>query len=232
MARSRALPRNTAWSTSGRATDESPNQGLVERHKREIAPLLKRRWLFAESTNFLLYDFWTDDGTVDENVFAYSNRAGNERALILYNNRYGETHGTIHLSAAAMEKATGGLRQTRLGDGLVLSGYDTIVAYRDTVAGLEYLRRAIDFHHHGLTLGLHRLRTYGFARLARVAAIGRLSLGQPLRCAPRPRRPSVDSALSMLRLRPLHDALHRRSVRNPSTPSPRSRVSWPCRLGP
>ena len=29
--------------------DETPDHWLVERHEREIAPLLKRRWLFAES---------------------------------------------------------------------------------------------------------------------------------------------------------------------------------------
>jgi hypothetical protein len=34
--------------------DETPTPWLVERHEREIAPLLKRRWLFAESGNFLL----------------------------------------------------------------------------------------------------------------------------------------------------------------------------------
>ena len=42
--------------------DEWPDHWLVERHDREIAPLLKRRWLFAESTNFLLYDFFQDSG--------------------------------------------------------------------------------------------------------------------------------------------------------------------------
>ncbi len=67
--------------------NEWPNEDLVARHQREIAPLLKNRHLFAESTNFVLYDFWNDHGTVDENVFAYSNRFGTaERALILYNN--------------------------------------------------------------------------------------------------------------------------------------------------
>ena len=59
--------------------DETPDPWLVERHEREIAPLLKRRWLFAESSNFLLYDFFQANGAVDENVFAYSNRNG-ERA--------------------------------------------------------------------------------------------------------------------------------------------------------
>ena len=84
--------------------DEHPNEGLIARHQHDIAPLLKNRRLFAESTNFVLYDFWTDHGTVDENVFAYSNRLHDERALILYNNRYGSTRGTIHNSAASMDK--------------------------------------------------------------------------------------------------------------------------------
>ena len=38
--------------------EEWPDQGLIDRHDREIAPLLKRRWLFAESTHFLLYDLF------------------------------------------------------------------------------------------------------------------------------------------------------------------------------
>ncbi|MFZ0663016.1 MAG: alpha-amylase family glycosyl hydrolase [Acidobacteriaceae bacterium] len=187
--------------------DESPNEGLIARHQREIAPLLKRRWLFAESANFVLYDFWTDHGTVDENVFAYSNHVGNERALVLYNNSYGSTHGTIHLSAAAIDKSTGALHQTRLGDGLALAGHDTILAYRNTVTGLEHLRRTMDFHHHGLTLPLR-----GFQH---VVLLDWRDL-RPSADHPWDRLcealhgegvPSVDAALSMLRLRPLHDAL-------------------------
>ena len=55
--------------------EEWPNHWLVERHNREIAPLLHRRSLFAESDNFLLYDFWHSGGGVNENVFAYSNQS-------------------------------------------------------------------------------------------------------------------------------------------------------------
>ncbi len=56
--------------------DEWPNDDLVARHMREIAPLLANRALFAESENFVFFDFWTGNGTVEENVFAYSNRRG------------------------------------------------------------------------------------------------------------------------------------------------------------
>ena len=69
--------------------------------------MLKNRSLFAESHNFVLYDFWNEHGTVDENVFAYSNRRGDQRGLIVYNNTYGSTRGTIHISAAFMDKASG-----------------------------------------------------------------------------------------------------------------------------
>lgn len=188
--------------------DESPNEGLVARHQRDIAPLLKRRKLFAESTHFVLYDFWTANGTVNENVFAYSNRLGDERALILYNNSYGSTHGTIHLSAAAMEKATGGLRQTRLGDGLALAGYDTIVAYRNTVTGLEHLRRAIDFHHQGLTLGLGGFQYVVLLDWRELHPSAEQPWDRLCDALHGEGAHSVDAALSMLRLRPLHDALH------------------------
>ena len=41
-----------------RATlDERPDEWLVERHEREIVPLLHRRGDFAEARDFLLYDF-------------------------------------------------------------------------------------------------------------------------------------------------------------------------------
>ena len=79
---------------------EDPDRGLVARHDREIAPLLHQRWLFAESENFLLFDFYRPDGSVDENVFAYSNRRGDHRALVIYHNRFGSTYGTIHQSAS------------------------------------------------------------------------------------------------------------------------------------
>ena len=56
--------------------DEQPDLDLVRRHEREIFPLMRRRYLFAEVENFLLYDFFTPEGRVNEDVFAYSNSSG------------------------------------------------------------------------------------------------------------------------------------------------------------
>ena len=58
---------------------ETPDERLVGRHQSEIAPLLKRRWQFAESENFLLYDFWTgvgDGGRECVRVFEPGGRGG------------------------------------------------------------------------------------------------------------------------------------------------------------
>ncbi len=143
--------------------EENPDRWLVERHEREIAPLLKRRWLFAESSNFLLYDFFNSNGSVNEDVFAYSNRNGGERALVVYNNRYANAHGTLDFSAAYADKGSGQLGRRRLGEGLGLSGdLGAVVAWRDSLTGLEYLRRTEDLLSRGLTLDLHAYQCHVF----------------------------------------------------------------------
>jgi hypothetical protein len=193
--------------------NEYPNDDLIARHQHEIAPLLKNRHLFAESTNFVLYDFWNDHGTVDENVFAYSNRSGGQRAVILYNNSYGSTRGTIHFSAVSFDKHTGFLRQKSLADGLALPNEASVfLAYRDTAHGLEYLRRTTDLHHHGLSLDL---RGYQYAVLLDWREL-RASADQPwdqlYHALNGAGVYSVEEALSKLRLRPLHEALRQALV--------------------
>jgi hypothetical protein len=142
---------------------ENPDHWLVERHEREVAPLLKRRWLFAESAHFLLYDFFHPSGSVIEDVFAYSNRTGGERALVVYHNRYADAHGTIDSSSAYADKGSGQLRQRRLADGLGLSGDRTaVVAWCDSITDLKYLRRAGDLYDRGLTLNLHAYQCHVF----------------------------------------------------------------------
>jgi glycosidase len=136
--------------------NEDPNQGLVDRHQREIAPLLRERKLFAESTNFVLYDFWKESGEVDENVYAYSNRLGDRKAIVIFHNHYGETRGTIHSSAAFADKSTGALRQTALQDAIALPGDEAaLMGYREAVSGLEYLVRAKTLRERGLFVSLH-----------------------------------------------------------------------------
>jgi glycosidase len=188
--------------------DETPNQGLVERHNREIAPLLHSRWLFAESDNFLLYDFWKEDGTVDENVYAYSNARGGQRALVIYHNRYGETRGTIHHSTGFIDKVNGGLRQRSLQDGLNLpTDHDVILAFRDVSNGLEYLRRASDLNQTGFSLQLNAYKYHVFLHWRELRASREYPWDRLHDSLHGAGVPNLDEALDQLRLRPLHEAL-------------------------
>jgi glycosidase len=188
--------------------DETPNQGLVDRHNREIAPLLHSRWLFAESENFLLYDFWKEDGTVDENVYAYSNARGGQRALVIYQNHYGETRGTIHHSTGFIDKANGGLRQRTLQDGLHLpTDHDVILAFRDVSNGLEYLRRASDLNQRGFAFELQAYKYHVFLHWRELRASSEYPWDRLHDSLHGGGVPNLDEALDQLRLQPLHDAL-------------------------
>jgi glycosidase len=142
---------------------EDPDPGLVARHDREIAPLLHQRWLFAESQNFLLFDFYRPDGSVDENVFAYCNRRGDHRALIIYHNRFATTYGTIHQSASYADKGAGQLRSQSLGGALGWpNDGDVFLGFRDITTGLEHLERSSKLVSNGYSVELHAYNCHVF----------------------------------------------------------------------
>jgi hypothetical protein len=118
---------------------------------------MKRRHLFADVKNFLLYDFFTPEGYVNEDVFAYSNRAGEERALVIYHNRYTSSRGWIRTSVAYSvgEGDERRLILRELGEGLQL--YDDpnyFCIFKDEVTGLEYIRNSKELCEKGLYVEL------------------------------------------------------------------------------
>jgi glycosidase len=133
--------------------DETPDGHLVWLHERTIFPLLRRRWLFSGSENFVLYDFFAGD-TVNENVFAYSNRVGDQRSLVLYHNSYATTAGWIRQSVEfATQDADDGanLTRTTLGETLGLACSDAIFyAFSDHSLGLVFLRNSRELVEKGL----------------------------------------------------------------------------------
>jgi hypothetical protein len=138
--------------------DETPDGWLIERHERELFPIVKKRYLFAGVENFLLYDFEASGG-VDENVYSYSNRRGDERTLIAFNNRYQSTGGWIRHSVAFSVKVDGSderaLTRRTLGEGLAFpSGDEAFVTFRDARSGLEYIRHVREINANGLYVEL------------------------------------------------------------------------------
>lgn len=134
--------------------DETADEALIGGHDWKIFPLLHRRHIFADVEHFRLYDLFREDGHVDENVFAYSNRSNyGERGLVVYHNKFGDTRGWIRMSAASLDKDTGKLVQRSLAEGLDLphAGYGI---FRDTTTHLEYIRSCGELWERGLKLQL------------------------------------------------------------------------------
>ncbi len=147
--------------------DEQPDWDLIRRHERELFPLMKRRHLFAGVEHFVLYDFFTLEGHVNENVFAYSNRVGDERALVIYHNKYDSVRGWIRSSAAYSVKVGEGderrLMQKDLGGGLGLTADQAYFSiFRDNVTGLEYIRNSKELCEKGLYVELGAYKYHVF----------------------------------------------------------------------
>jgi len=138
--------------------DEKPDGYLVDRHEREIFPLMKRRALFSGSSEFRLYDLYTEGGSVNENVFAYSNRAWihghEERALVFYNNSYYETAGWIKMSDPAIPCDNGKQRDS-LHQALALhNGHNWFTLFRDQRTNLWYIRSSKAISENGFFVAL------------------------------------------------------------------------------
>lgn len=137
--------------------DETIDQYLVERHQREIFPLCHKRALFANVDHFLLYDFFTPEGYVNEDVYAYSNGDGNERALFIFHNKFAETQGTIHTSVGFGVKQGDQrvVRQQTIEQGLKLRRDENgFLIFFDQATGMEFIRPVNEVIERGFAIHL------------------------------------------------------------------------------
>jgi hypothetical protein len=189
--------------------DEKPDGYLVERHQREIFPLLHRRYLFAEVQDFLLYDFFTPEGYVNEDVFAYSNRSGHERTLVIYHNRFATARGWVRRSVAYSVQSGDSrmLVQRNLGEGLGLhNDGETFCIFRDHLSGLEYIRNSRELCQNGLYIELDAYQCHVFLDWREVqdnewrqyAHLAAYLNGRGV--------PSIEEALREVLLQPIHGA--------------------------
>jgi glycosidase len=191
--------------------DEKPNEGLIARFDREIVPLLHERGRYAGGIDFHLYDVVTDDGAVEEDIYAYSNGRGADRSLVVYHNRFGAASGWIRVSIPFARKAADGskkLVRATLAEALEVPGDEAaFVAFREARSGLEYLRsgREINERGHFVELDAYRCLVFGSFRDLRhspdapwadlAARLGGRGV------------PSLEEALADLKVAPVHDAV-------------------------
>jgi predicted metal-dependent HD superfamily phosphohydrolase len=191
--------------------DEQPDGYLVQRHEREIFPLLHRRRLFAGVENFLLYDFFAPEGHVNEDVFAYSNRSGDDRGVVVYHNKYASARGWIRSSVGYSVKTGHGddrmLVQKSLGEGLGLHADEAYYCiFRDHVAGLEYIRNSRELCEKGLYVELGAYKYHAFLDFREVrdndwhhyAHLAAYLNGRGV--------PSIEETLKEILLQPIHNA--------------------------
>lgn len=145
--------------------DEIPDEALIRAHETKIFPLMKKRYLFSASDNFALYDFFSGDH-VNEDVFAYSNRFGHERALIVYHNKFASVSGWVRMSVSFMVKQQNGeesLKQKTLGEAMGFNqGGRVYYIFKDYVSGLEYVRNGEELCRKGMYVELEAYDCHAF----------------------------------------------------------------------
>jgi hypothetical protein len=127
---------------------------------------MHRRAEFAGVENFLLYDFFTIEGAVNEDVYAFSNGLGDQRNLVVFHNHYGSTAGWIRTSVGYVEKIGDERRmqQRSLAEGLRLSDDpNSYVLMRDLTSGLEYIHPSKELVEQGLYIALDAYKYHVFA---------------------------------------------------------------------
>ncbi len=135
--------------------EEFVDEHLVWLHEKEIFPLTKKRYLFSQVDNFEFYDFIDQFGNCNQNVFAFTNKAGNEFALVIYNNSYSEAHGKINYSCEKAYGEEGRTSTTSIDKALSINsnpGYFYI--YKDHVQQLEYIISGQEVSSDGLSFHL------------------------------------------------------------------------------
>lgn len=194
--------------------DEQDDQHLIERHKREIFPLLKKRYIFSETHSFVLYDFINHHGGVNENVYAYTNYSGDEGALVLFNNKFEDADGYIKYSSATAKKEKDQFVQTEVWKELnIQPGDNTFVIYKDLTGGLEYIRHSHELLYEGFKANLGAFKYHVFSNFRSVqdneyrhySEINAYLQGRGV--------PSVEDALKEIFLQPVHHAF--REIVNP-----------------
>jgi len=170
--------------------DEPTDEAHLGHWERTIVPLLRRRAEFSGADRFHLYDATTDDGTVIEDVYGFSNAAvgsadggGDRHTLVLVHHRHAEVDVTIDHSAAARKAGGGGrLSRTRLADDLGIPRDDpaATIRFRDARTGWEQVRTVGELADRGLRIHLGPYEARVLDIVVAGAAASAASQGAPI----------------------------------------------------
>jgi len=139
--------------------DEQPQDWLVERHEREIFPVTRKRYIFSEVENFWFYDFYDQNGNLNDNVFVYSNNAANEKSLVLFNNKYDKAYGNFQKSTPKLVKIDDDnkfIKELNIAEALGINGnLNFFYIFKDMASNLEYIFKGSDLWQSGFYFELN-----------------------------------------------------------------------------
>ena len=186
--------------------NETPNGYLIERHRGEIFPLMRMRFLFSQVRNFWFYDFIERNGGINENVFAYSNYGKGERAIIFYNNRYEPSEGSVNFSTRKLIDAeTGETERKLLGEALDLRGGENLFyVFKEFKSKTEQLKPANEFFEKGFSVSLNGFESKVYLNFREIHD----EEGHYAKLYEEIKNngvPSVSVAVEEIRLRPVHE---------------------------
>jgi len=188
--------------------NEYPDEYMIRRHEAEIFPLLRKRYLFSQVRNFEFFEFTDDFGNKNENVFAYSNQFGDEHVLIIYNNGFARTGGSINYSSGKAEReGNKNIKVHKTAEALGFKNHHHYYyIYTEHRTGLEYLASGISINENGLHITLDGYEYKVFLNFKETYdETGEyLELNNALNGAG---VPSINSSLIEMKLKPVHDSL-------------------------
>lgn len=190
--------------------DEEEDEILINRHRHQITPLLRKRWIFSEVDHFLLYDFQSVDQMINEDVYVYSNYIQDEASLVIYNNKFANVQGWINYSTTKIklnENNQSTYRTVQIAEGLQINKEFDFVIFEDVVSNLEYIRSIKDFYSHGLFFDLHAYQTHVFIDFRTVKEDEWQSYNQLCEYLNGSGVPNIENAMKELLLQPIHNPL-------------------------
>ncbi len=151
--------------------NESENSHLIQRHNREIFPLLKLRRLFSEVDNFYLYNFNTEQGYINEDVFAYSNEYNGNVTFVIYHNKYTETSGRVRFAdyPTKQDNKTVWQKINIARNFHLTNDKNYYLIFKDLITGLEYIRNSAEVWEYGLYFNLRAYQYMVFAYIREVS---------------------------------------------------------------
>ncbi len=81
--------------------DETPDPAVAERHRREVAPLLRERARFADVSRLERLEFVGPGDHVWQDVYAFASGASSELRLVLFNNSAADVAGRVRAPAGS-----------------------------------------------------------------------------------------------------------------------------------